>query len=252
MGSDTEDVHQNNNNNSADKRMQRINQNEELDAKYGYTRHRKSTEKVGWLVNFQSTEFLDESKRFVSAVEFYFLGEDNENFKATYPFNPYFYLGTKDGTERDVISYLNRKYQGKIIKQDVIEKEDMDLKNHLIGLKRTFIKLQFLNMDELIKVRNEIRYVVKRNKEMNKKNAYEMNFVHQDEHFGNKKNKDQLENIIDIREYDVPYDVRVCIDLSLNVGKWYSVKGQGYDAPTILPRHDLLVEPSYLSSGRGG
>jgi DNA polymerase epsilon subunit 1 len=110
----------------------------------------------------------------VSAVEFYFLGEDNEKFKATVPYSPYFYLGAKEGTERDVVSYLTRKYQGKIIKQDIIEKEDMDLKNHLIGLKQTFLKLYFLNMDELIKVRNELRNVVKRNKERNEKNAYEM------------------------------------------------------------------------------
>ena len=57
--SDTEDVVQsNNNNNSSDKRIQRINTNEELDAKYGYQRHRKSVEKVGWLINFQSVSFL--------------------------------------------------------------------------------------------------------------------------------------------------------------------------------------------------
>ena len=54
MGSDTEEVVHNNNNSSSDKRIQRINQNEELDAKYGYQRHRKQTERVGWLINFQT------------------------------------------------------------------------------------------------------------------------------------------------------------------------------------------------------
>ena len=58
------------------------------------------------------------------------------------------------------------------------------------------------------------------------------------------KNKaDQLDNIIDIREYDVPYHVRVSIDLKLNVGLWYSIKGQGYDAPIIAPRPDLVDRP---------
>ncbi len=41
----------------------------------------------------------------------------------------------------------------------------------------------------------------------------------------------------------MPYDARVAIDLKLNVGLWYSVKGQGYDAPIILPRRDLVVNP---------
>ena len=59
----------------------------------------------------------------------------------------------------------------------------------------------------------------------------------------NNKKADQLENITDIREYDVPYHVRVTIDLKLNVGLWYSVKGQGNDAPIILPRPDLVDRP---------
>ena len=78
------------------------------------------------------------------------------------------------------------------------------------------------------------------------------------------KKTDQLENITDIRhlskffeinlyfksklikwyrEYDVPYHVRVAIDLKLNVGHWYSVKGQGYEMPIIVPRPDLVDRP---------
>lgn len=45
------------------------------------------------------------------------------------------------------------------------------------------------------------------------------------------------------REYDVPYHVRVSIDLKLNVGLWYSVKGQGNDIPIIQPRPDLVDRP---------
>ena len=32
------------------------------------------------------------------------------------------------------------------------------------------------------------------------------------------------ENIIDIREYDVPYYLRVAIDRDVRVGHWYTVK----------------------------
>ena len=44
---------------------------------------------------------------------------------------------------------------------------------------------------------------------------------------------DQLDNIMDIREYDVPYHVRVAIDLKINVGHWYYVKGRGSEPPEI-------------------
>lgn len=42
-----------------------------------------------------------------------------------------------------------------------------------------------------------------------------------------------MENITDIREYDVPYHVRVAIDLKINVGHWYYVKGRGSEPPEI-------------------
>ena len=40
--------------NNADKRLYRINANEEIDSKYGFLKHRTSVEKIGWLINFQS------------------------------------------------------------------------------------------------------------------------------------------------------------------------------------------------------
>ena len=40
-------------------------------------------------------DILDENKRLVSAVDFYFIEEDGQRFKATMPFQPYFYIATK-------------------------------------------------------------------------------------------------------------------------------------------------------------
>ena len=42
-----------------------------------------------------------------------------------------------------------------------------------------------------------------------------------------------MENIVDIREHDVPYHVRVAIDLKINVGHWYLVRGRGTEPPDI-------------------
>ena len=52
-----DDIQSNNNNsnsNNAEIRIKRINHSEEIDAKYGFVRHRTTTEKIGWLINFQS------------------------------------------------------------------------------------------------------------------------------------------------------------------------------------------------------
>lgn len=45
------------------------------------------------------------------------------------------------------------------------------------------------------------------------------------------------------REYDVPYHVRVSIDLKIHVGLWYSVKGRGSGAPELRRRDDLVDRP---------
>ena len=45
------------------------------------------------------------------------------------------------------------------------------------------------------------------------------------------------------REHDVPYHVRVSIDLQINVGHWYSVRGRGLAAPDVRRREDLVDRP---------
>ena len=60
----------------------------------------------------------------------------------------------------------------------------------------------------------------------------------------NLKSVNQLDNLTDIREHDVPYHVRVSIDLQFHVGLWYDVTLLSGDShPTIKQRKDLLERP---------
>ena len=52
-----------------------------------------------------------------------------------------------------------------------------------------------------------------------------------------------MENIIDIREHDVPYHIRVAIDLKINVGHWYVVHGHGTEPPDIHLVEEQLDRP---------
>ena len=70
---------------------------------------------------------LDENKCLVSAVDFYFIEEDGGRFKVSLPFAPYFYILTRKGTEREVSSFLSRKFSGRIAGIDMVGKEDMEL-----------------------------------------------------------------------------------------------------------------------------
>lgn len=46
------------------------------------------------------------------------------------------------------------------------------------------------------------------------------------------------------REYDVPYHVRVSIDLKIFVGHWYSVIGRGGAPAEIRHRPDVIDWPA--------
>lgn len=65
----------------------------------------------------------------------------------------------------------------------------------------------------------------------------------------NNPKADQLENIVDIREYDVPFQIRVSIDLKIHVGLWYSIRFISQNEPIITCRSDLVdrIDPVVLA-----
>ncbi|KAG2471169.1 DPOE1 polymerase, partial [Polypterus senegalus] len=195
---------------SAIKRLERSQFTDNMDARFGFERMKEPGEKTGWLINMHP------------------------------------------GCEREVISFLSKKYQGKIAKLEMLPKEDLDLPNHLVGLKRNYIKLSFNTVDDLIKVRREISPAVRKNREQEKSNdAYTAmlssalagdSLTAADDEGTSKKITDQLDNIVDMREYDVPYHVRVSIDLKIHVAHWYNVRYRGSAYPSEIVRRDDLVE----------
>lgn len=67
-------------------------------------------------------------------------------------------------------------------------------------------------------------------------------------HFGVNKvtlEGDPIEQIIDIREYDLPYHMRVCIDEKIFVGLWYTICGcdPSDQKPKITRNTELIVAP---------
>lgn len=60
------------------------------------------------------------------------------------------------------------------------------------------------------------------------------------------QNPDEL--IYDIREYDVPYHVRVAIDKNVRVGKWYTVEAnEGNVELTEMPERQMRADPVVLA-----
>ncbi|CAG9565610.1 unnamed protein product [Danaus chrysippus] len=233
---------------SSESRLRNALDNDKIDSKYGFDRVRDTKERTGYLINMHTAEILDEDKRLVAAVDYYFIEMDGSRFKISLMFQPYFLVLARKECEQEVIQYLSKKFAGTIHKIEVVEKEDLDLPNHLSGIKQRYIKLSFMSQNEMMKVRKELLTAANKSKEREKKDAIYSEMLTNVltnaaaiEHA--KKTTDHLENIIDIREHDVPYHVRVSIDMKIFCGTWYTVKSRGTDTPIFTKRDDILERP---------
>ncbi|XP_035733285.1 DNA polymerase epsilon catalytic subunit 1-like isoform X2 [Vespa mandarinia] len=227
-------------------RLNQINENIRVDILYGFHTFTDIKERVGFLINMHTTEIREDDKRLLSGVDYYFLEEDCTRFKISLPYRPYFYILCRKDTLEEVSTFLYKKYNGRVVKIEPISKEDLDLPNHLIGLKQKYLKLYFENTVDLTKVRREIMSAVRVNKEREKSRTYYTdmlsNVLNPTEEQKGKQIVDHMENILDIREYDVPHHQRVSIDAGIFCGAWYSVKSKGSE-PAIITRRNDIIEP---------
>lgn len=157
-----------------------------------------------------------------AALDVYFLCQDGSTFKGSVVHAPYFYVSANKKWTKEVLSLLERRFEGLLASAEAVEKEDLDLPNHLSGLKATYIKLSFRTVSDLMEVRREIRTVVQDNKRRSKvKSAYGGAGGAGGE---DAAPDDFFEALTDMREYDVPYYTRVSIDCDVRVGSWYRVR----------------------------
>ena len=209
-----------------------------IDESQGFERFEAGKKRVGWLCNMHSTA-IEDSKvpGGRAAVDFYFIGNNGETFKAGVEYSPYFLIAVKKGKEPEVEEWVKRGFEGLVKTVERLEKEDLKMPNHLLGYRRTFLKLVFANVTDLLAVRRAIMPIAEKNKskssamdiyaEVASANAgFEM-FEDESERDRRPTNiADASDFIVDIREYDVPYHVRVAIDLDIRIGKWYNVEAK--------------------------
>ncbi|KAL3113616.1 hypothetical protein niasHT_010645 [Heterodera trifolii] len=232
-------------NSTKEQRLEAIRQRNFIDAKFGYQPYTETTARDAWLINVQQAEVFDEqTKSILAAVELYFLEEDGSRFKICYPFRPYLYLETNQGQEFVVAAYLSKKYHFVHIEHS--EKENLDLKNHLAGLRSRFLRISFPSSAEMAKFKRDLMPRIKKNRLNIQQSSDYTELLTEYMGGAGKTHFDDgpLEQIVDIREYDLPFDMRVCIDQQFFVGQWYTVLGR--DPTTKKPsicRNEALVDP---------
>eukprot|EP00960_Hanusia_phi_P004316 125836-Hanusia_phi.AAC.4 len=226
---------------------------DEQDYEFGFENFTEGPNKIGWMVTYAPVTISDsETGAEVSGVDYYFIQQDGSKFKVLFKYNPYFYIATEPGFEREIESVLRRKYAE--VLADVVHKQmwDLDMPNHLAGLKRNMLQLKFRNVKDLVEVRKELSSMVQRNVERKKeKENGSVSLDGQTNHLSNRLQESVLDMIIDMREYDVPYVMRVAIDHEFFVGLWYEVQIQE-GVVDIMPRPNLTekwgrAEPRVLA-----
>ncbi|KAK6443723.1 DNA polymerase epsilon catalytic subunit [Oleoguttula sp. CCFEE 5521] len=209
-----------------------------IDEAQGFARFEAGRTRAGWLCNMHSTS-IEDSKipGGRAAVDYYFIDDNGGTFKASVEYDPYFLLAVKKGKEAEVEEWVRRSFEGSVKSVERVEKEDLKMPNHLLGYRRTFLKLSFANVNDLLAVRRTVAPIAEKNKskvsamdtyaEVASANA---GFDLFDDHAEMDRRPTTIAEasdfVVDIREYDVPYHVRVAIDLDIRIGKWYNVEAK--------------------------
>lgn len=228
----------------AEERIKHVRDIDRIDSIFGFDKYESGPRRTGWLVNMHSTLIQDEdSHDQLSGVDYYFLDEEGGSFKVTFQFDPYFLIACPPGKSTELEEWLRRTLDTTVKSMCSVEKEDLDLANHLTGKKRTLVKLSFNSITDLLNARRLLRPYISKNKEREESNdiykSMNLNYssinketienddllmdVDIEEEFAFKYS-DASELMLDIREYDVPYHVRVSIDEDIRIGKWYTVE----------------------------
>ncbi|CAK7210323.1 DNA polymerase epsilon catalytic subunit [Sporothrix bragantina] len=283
---------------SSDEKWERTRLAHAIDEKMGFPRYEAGRRREGWLVNVQPTSIEDdrvEGGGGRSAIDLYFIdlhpdgdaslaGTDADltTFKATIEYEPYFLVAVRKGHETEVEEWCKRVPGGGGLVKRVrrVDKEDLQMPNHLLGYRRTFLELRFDNVQNLLAVRRDIMPIAEANKKgMNAMDTYaevagagNSNNQNEDDGDGygygydlfdddtrtahaddqarrtNTSVAEASDYIVDIREYDVPYHVRVLIDMDIRVAKWYFVEVKhGVTSVTINEDRLAMADPVVMA-----
>ncbi|TBU48980.1 hypothetical protein BD309DRAFT_883522 [Dichomitus squalens] len=256
-------------------RFEQVKTNDEVDEKLGFARVAEGPTREGWLINMHPTLMKDADwPGGKAAVDFYFIQDDGGMFKCTLQYEPYFYIACKSGMETVIEEWLLKKYEGIICRITRERKEDLQMPNHLMGHRRLFLQLHFRNVSDLLTVRRDIMPLALANSaKLDAVDAYaevvtataapttnielEGEWAADSQHAGSSTSahaharwgdKDPREGIVDIREYDVPYYLRVAMDNEIRVGLWYAISFvQGQPAFKLLTARVKRADPVVMA-----
>lgn len=188
-----------------------------------------------------------------SGLDLYFVDQDGESFKTTLLHRPYFYLLTRREDE-NLGQLLLRKFEAVLLDAQFVPMLDLDMPNHLSpdNSTRRVWKLLFDNVSQLMDVRKQLTEMIKTNAAKNEGSMAESMLLEGGLHGGTDRFTsmsvaDSWSNLQELREYDVPYNVRVSMDLNIRAGTWYTVSLEYQEGGSPISH---LSDPDIETKGR--
>ncbi|WVN90957.1 DNA polymerase epsilon catalytic subunit A [Cryptococcus depauperatus CBS 7841] len=250
-------------------KFEEIKSYDDIDEKIGFWRFEsdkaEGEEKIGWLINMHQTLIKsDVHLNGLAAVDYYFIEDHGGSFKVTIPYEPYFYLSCRNGTEGMVEEWLLKKYEGILIRVEMEKKWDLSLPNHLLSAPPILLKLFFHNTADLQALRRDLLPLAQSNSQkFTAVDAYAdvvsaeaaANGRHEEEKawgaeddIRKKKDREPSECVIEVREHDLAYHLRVAIDLNIRVGLWYTVTSRtGLTTLKRIPERVKRADPVVMA-----
>ena len=158
------------------------------------------------------------------------MDNDGGTFKTTVLYRPYFYILTSTNAREEDFATgqaLLKKFGPQGASPEQVDMIDIDKPNHLSpnSSTRKVWKLSFENVSQLMEVRKELQEIIKENDRLgNGADGSDISILLDPTNAASSKtNVDPFSHMVELREYDVPYVVRVCIDLKIRAGSWYTV-----------------------------
>merc|ERR1719253_2151278 len=96
--------------------------------------------RMGYLFNMKQTRHYDEGGRTLTGMVLYFLQRDGTTFRCTFLFRPYFFVtvSSREGLEQ-MKDILQQRFRREGVTAEIVDKEDLDLEDHIVGRKRKVI-----------------------------------------------------------------------------------------------------------------
>jgi DNA polymerase epsilon subunit 1 len=123
---------------------------------FGFERIKTESPRLGWLLNYLPTTMQDESGMERSGIDLFFIDRQGGSFKASLFFEPYFYVDASDPARiMEISQHLPKRLEG--CRVEIIDKEDLDMANHLSGKTHRFLKLSFSKVSDLMAAKSVLR-----------------------------------------------------------------------------------------------